>query len=65
MVRVLLMIQRGVKLNVPHDGSIEGEFSENNLATTEGGALPSGIGWYRKSVDVTVNVRHFGGNVWW
>jgi beta-galactosidase len=36
-------------LNLPHDWSIEGEFSETNPATPGGGALPGGIGWYRKS----------------
>jgi len=36
------------KLNIPHDWSIEGEFSEDNLTTPSGGALPAGIGWYRK-----------------
>ncbi|GLB49603.1 sugar-binding domain-containing protein [Neptunitalea lumnitzerae] len=36
------------KLNLPHDWSIEGEFSEFNPAKPEGGALPTGIGWYRK-----------------
>lgn len=36
-------------LNVPHDWSIEGEFKESNPATTQGGALPGGIGWYRKT----------------
>lgn len=36
-------------LNLPHDWSIEGEFSEANPATPGGGALPGGIGWYRKS----------------
>lgn len=35
-------------LNLPHDWSIEGEFSEKNPATPDGGALPGGIGWYRK-----------------
>jgi len=40
------------KLNVPHDWSIEGEFSEKNPATPGGGALPGGIGWYRKSFKV-------------
>lgn len=35
-------------LNLPHDWSIEGEFSEDNPATVGGGALPGGIGWYRK-----------------
>lgn len=41
------------KLNVPHDWSIEGEFSEKNPATPGGGALPGGIGWYRKSFNVS------------
>jgi len=41
------------KLNVPHDWSIEGEFSEKNPSTPEGGALPGGIGWYRKSFQVS------------
>jgi beta-galactosidase len=36
-------------LDLPHDWSIEGEFSEKNPATHGGGALPGGIGWYRKS----------------
>ena len=36
-------------LNLPHDWSIEGEFNEKNPATPGGGALPGGIGWYRKS----------------
>ncbi|WP_345955031.1 beta-galactosidase GalB [Mucilaginibacter sp. PAMB04168] len=37
------------KLNLPHDWSIEGTFSKDNPATPEGGALPGGIGWYRKT----------------
>ncbi len=37
------------ELNVPHDWSIEGTFDEKNPATVGGGALPGGIGWYRKS----------------
>ncbi len=36
-------------LNVPHDWSIEGEFSEEHPAGAGGGALPGGIGWYRKT----------------
>jgi beta-galactosidase len=35
-------------LNLPHDWSVEGEFNEKNPATPGGGALPGGIGWYRK-----------------
>ena len=40
------------QLNLPHDWSIEGEFSEKHPAGTGGGALPGGIGWYRKSFTV-------------
>lgn len=36
-------------LNLPHDWSVEGEFNEKNPATPGGGALPGGIGWYRKT----------------
>ncbi|WP_183580883.1 beta-galactosidase GalB [Mucilaginibacter sp. X5P1] len=36
------------KLNLPHDWSIEGEFNKDNPAKPDGGALPGGIGWYRK-----------------
>jgi beta-galactosidase len=35
-------------LDLPHDWSIEGKFSEEHPATPGGGALPGGIGWYRK-----------------
>jgi len=35
-------------LNLPHDWSIEADFSVDNPATPGGGALPGGIGWYRK-----------------
>ena len=36
-------------LDVPHDWSIEGEFSEQHPAGVGGGALPGGVGWYRKT----------------
>jgi len=36
-------------LSVPHDWSIEGEFRFEHPATPGGGALPGGVGWYRKS----------------
>lgn len=39
-------------LEVPHDWSIEGEFSEKHATEPEGGALPAGIGWYRKSFEI-------------
>ena len=37
------------QLNLPHDWSIEGAFSKDNPAGVGGGALPGGIGWYRKT----------------
>lgn len=37
------------KLSLPHDWSIEASFSKSHPATNQGGALPGGIGWYRKS----------------
>lgn len=36
------------KLNLPHDWSIEGDFMASNPAGAGGGALPGGVGWYRK-----------------
>ncbi len=36
-------------LELPHDWSIEGEFSDRNPAGAGGGALPGGVGWYRKA----------------
>jgi beta-galactosidase len=43
------------KLNLPHDWSIEGDFDENHPATYNGGALPGGIGWYKKIFKVEVS----------
>ncbi len=37
------------KLNLPHDWSIEGDFKKEHPSTNAGGALPGGIGWYRKT----------------
>jgi beta-galactosidase len=39
-------------LDLPHDWSIEGEYAKENPTSTQCGFLPSGIGWYRKSLDV-------------
>jgi beta-galactosidase len=39
-------------LNLPHDWSIESNFSSSFPATNQGGALPGGIGWYRKTFTV-------------
>ncbi len=39
-------------LNLPHDWSIELPFDEKAAATNQGGSLPGGIGWYRKTFKV-------------
>ena len=39
-------------LDLPHDWAIEGDFDEHNPSGTGGGALPGGIGWYRKNFKV-------------
>src|SRR6185437_14631708 len=39
-------------LNLPHDWSIEGKFSNKYRTTYNEGALPAGIGWYRKRFSV-------------
>lgn len=39
-------------LDLPHDWSIEGNFSDSHPATVGGGALPGGIGWYRKTFKI-------------
>ena len=36
------------QLHLPHDWAVEGEFSEENHSGANGGALPGGVGWYRK-----------------
>ena len=41
------------KLNVPHDWAIEGDFYAGNPSGASGGALPGGIGWYRKHFQVS------------
>ena len=43
------------RLNLPHDWSIEGKFSKDNPAGVGGGALPGGIGWYRKTFTIPVS----------
>jgi beta-galactosidase len=45
-------------LNVPHDWSIESDFSKSYPATNQGGALPGGIGWYRKSFTLPGSVKN-------
>ena len=49
------------KLTLPHDWAIEGNFSKDNPSGTGGGALPGGIGWYRKSF--TLSPEQQGKNI--
>ena len=44
---------RWKKVNLPHDWAIEGDFSQSHPAGVAGGALPGGIGWYRRHFDLT------------
>ena len=39
-------------LDLPHDWSIDADFSNDAPATPGGGALPGGVGWYRKTFAV-------------
>ena len=41
------------KLDVPHDWAIEGDFYAGNPSGAGGGALPGGVGWYRKHFDIS------------
>jgi beta-galactosidase len=45
------------RLDLPHDWSIEGEFSEKAPSGTGGGALPGGIGWYRKTFTMPLTTK--------
>ena len=40
------------RLDVPHDWAIEGDFHDGNPSGAGGGALPGGVGWYRKTFEV-------------
>ena len=40
-------------LDLPHDWAVEGDFDEHNPSGTGGGALPGGIGWYRKTFTIS------------
>jgi beta-galactosidase len=43
-------------LNLPHDWSIEGPFDAAHSTTQAGGALPAGIGWYRKTFTTSADL---------
>ena len=40
------------QLTLPHDWAIEGDFYAGNPSGASGGALPGGVGWYRKHFTV-------------
>ena len=42
------------RLDLPHDWAIEGDFYAGNPSGAGGGALPGGVGWYRKTLTVSV-----------
>jgi len=48
------------RLDVPHDWAIEGDFYAGNPSGAGGGALPGGVGWYRKHFSFTPNLSHKG-----
>ncbi len=50
------------KLNLPHDWSIENEFTEKAATGGGGGYLPTGIGWYRRHFVLPKSV--VSKNVW-
>ena len=45
-------------LQLPHDWSIEGNFSIDHPAKPEGGALPTGIAWYRKTFSLEKELKN-------
>ena len=45
-------------LNLPHDWAIEGDFSPSNPSGASGGALPGGVGWYRKHFSVNPKEKY-------
>jgi beta-galactosidase len=45
------------EVDLPHDWSIEGPYSESEPASGPGGYLPAGIGWYRKRFTVPASDR--------
>ena len=49
--------QQWRKLDLPHDWGVEGSFSKSHPAGFGGGALPGGVGWYRKKFRVPANYK--------
>ncbi len=49
------------KLSLPHDWAIEGDFYASNPSGAGGGALPGGVGWYRKTFSIPLTPSQDGG----
>ncbi|MCP5549043.1 MAG: glycoside hydrolase family 2 protein [Akkermansiaceae bacterium] len=49
-------------VGVPHDWSIAGPFSKDAPATGSGGWLPTGVAWYRKTIELPDDI--LGKTVW-
>ena len=47
------------RLDLPHDWAIEGDFLPSHPSGAGGGALPGGIGWYRKHFNVETSDCYF------
>ena len=47
------------RLDLPHDWAIEGDFLPSNPSGASGGALPGGVGWYRKHFTVGNEDKYF------
>jgi beta-galactosidase len=45
-------------VTLPHDWSIEGNFSAKHPAGNDGGALPGGTGWYRKTFHLSQELKN-------
>jgi beta-galactosidase len=45
------------KVDLPHDWSIEGPFSETAPTNAAGGFLPAGVAWYRKTFSVPAEAK--------
>src|ERR687892_316835 len=47
----------GKRVAFNYDWRIEGKFSENHPSGTGGGALPGGVGWYRKAFTIPLATK--------
>nr|WP_294895624.1 glycoside hydrolase family 2 TIM barrel-domain containing protein [uncultured Pedobacter sp.] len=46
------------KVQLPHDWSILGNFSEKHATTSQQGALPAGLGWYVKAFSIPASEKN-------